>query len=61
MITFGDASPPLAPAIAHALAELVPRVDVLSIPGATHAMLNSHPRDVARLIGHFCRSQVPAS
>ncbi len=61
VITFGGASPPLAASIADALAELLPNVHLRSIPGATHAMLDTHPHDVVAAIGHFCRGPVPVS
>jgi len=60
MIAFGGASPPLAGFIAHALAGLLPQADLRPIEGATHTMLDSHPRDVAGILGKLCRSSVVA-
>jgi pimeloyl-ACP methyl ester carboxylesterase len=54
LIAFGEASPPTAPTIVHALAGLLPDAEVVSIPGATHGMLDSHPEAVARLIERLC-------
>jgi pimeloyl-ACP methyl ester carboxylesterase len=50
LIAYGGASPPLAGIIAHALARLMPRVEVVSIPGATHGMLDTHSAAVVGLI-----------
>jgi pimeloyl-ACP methyl ester carboxylesterase len=58
-ISFGDASPALAGLIATALAALLPRADVSIIPQATHAMLDTHPADVAAFIARHCSSRVP--
>ena len=49
-IACGGASPPVAGAIAGALAGLLPQAEVVSIPGATHGMLDTHSQEVARLI-----------
>jgi pimeloyl-ACP methyl ester carboxylesterase len=54
LIAYGGASPPAAPAIATALAGLLPRARLAAIDGATHAMLDSHPQDVAGLIDGLC-------
>jgi pimeloyl-ACP methyl ester carboxylesterase len=56
VIAHGGASPPGAPAIAAALATLLPRAERAEIEGAAHDMLDSHPGPVARLIDRFCRS-----
>jgi len=60
-ISFGAASPPLARAIATGLAGLLPQAELLTVPKATHAMLETHPSDVAALIARFCRSRLPVS
>ncbi len=54
-IVYGGASPPVAPAIACALAALLPDALVEELPGATHGMLDSHPGQVAAVIDTFCR------
>src|SRR5262249_51534386 len=54
LIAYGEASPPLARAIATALASLLPHAQVRSIAGASHAMLDTHPSDVAALIERLC-------
>jgi pimeloyl-ACP methyl ester carboxylesterase len=54
LIAHGAASNPVATMIATSLARLLPRARVQSIPGATHTMLESHPRDVAGLINRLC-------
>jgi pimeloyl-ACP methyl ester carboxylesterase len=59
-IAVGSASPPTAALIVDALANLLPQGDVVSILGATHAMLDTHPDNVADIIGLFCPSPVPA-
>jgi len=51
LIAYGDRSPATVPAIAHALARLLPRAETAAIAGATHAMLDTHPDTVAALIG----------
>ena len=40
----------MAGIIANALAKLMPRAEVVSIPGATHGMLDTHSAAVAGLI-----------
>lgn len=50
LIAHGAASPAAVPAIAHALARLLPKAKTESIDGATHAMLDTHPEAVAALI-----------
>lgn len=50
MVAYGGASRPVAPAIAKALVDLMPLVQLYSIPGASHGMLESHPDAVADLI-----------
>lgn len=54
LIAFGEASPPTARTIVRALATLMPCAEVVSIPGATHGMLDSHPEVVAQLIESLC-------
>ena len=56
LIAYGGASPPMAGIIANALARLMPRVEVVSIPGATHGMLDTHSAAVVGLIDRL-RSQ----
>lgn len=50
LIAYGAASPPAAPAIARALAGLLPKATCEAIDGATHAMLDTHPQAVAALV-----------
>ncbi|HYM04680.1 MAG TPA: alpha/beta hydrolase [Stellaceae bacterium] len=49
-IAYGDRSPPVAPEIARALAELLPRCRLRAIQGASHGMVDSHPDAVVELI-----------
>ena len=51
LIAYGGGSPATVPAIARALAGLLPDSRTEAIPGATHAMLDTHPEAVAALIG----------
>lgn len=51
LIAYGASSPAAVPAIAHALARLLPQAKAEAIAGATHAMLDTHPEAVAALIG----------
>jgi len=51
LIAYGAKSPPVVPAIARALASLLPTAETVPIEGATHAMLDTHPEAVASLIG----------
>ncbi len=60
-IAYGSASPPVAQAIATALAGLLPQAELVPIPSATHTMLDSHSLDVARFIDRFCKSELPAN
>jgi pimeloyl-ACP methyl ester carboxylesterase len=53
LIAYGANSPPVVPAIAHALASLLPKAETVPIEGATHAMLDTHPEAVAALIGRL--------
>jgi pimeloyl-ACP methyl ester carboxylesterase len=53
LIAYGDRSPAAVPAIAHALARLLPKAKAEAVPGATHAMLDTHPEAVAALIGRI--------
>ncbi len=53
LIGYGDRSPATVPAIARALARLLPRAKAEAIPGATHAMLDTHPEAVAAMIGRI--------
>lgn len=50
LVVYGEASPAVAPAIAKALARLLPLAQLRSLPGANHGMLDSHPGAVADLI-----------
>ena len=54
LIAHGAVSPPLARTIATALASLLPKARVRSIAGASHAMLDTHPSDVAGVIEQLC-------
>jgi pimeloyl-ACP methyl ester carboxylesterase len=56
LIAYGEASPPIAGAIANALAGLMPRAQVASIPDATHGMLDTHPESVVGLIERVANS-----
>jgi pimeloyl-ACP methyl ester carboxylesterase len=60
MIAYGSATALVARSIAMALAGLLPQAEVLAIPGATHAMLDSHPKETAAFIDRFCGNRVPA-
>jgi pimeloyl-ACP methyl ester carboxylesterase len=60
LVAYGARSPPTVPAIAAALARLLPRAETEAIPGATHAMLDTHPEAVARLIGRVARGKAGA-
>jgi pimeloyl-ACP methyl ester carboxylesterase len=53
LIAYGSESPAVAGRIASALAKLLPLAEVLSIPGATHALLDSHPLEVAKLFNRL--------
>ncbi len=53
LIAYGERSPATVPAIARALARLLPQAMTASIPGATHAMLDTHPEVVAAMIGQI--------
>ena len=50
LVGYGAASPPVVPAIATALAGLLPDAATAPIADATHAMLDTHPEAVAGLI-----------
>src|SRR5262249_33662619 len=50
LVVYGEASPPVAPAIAKALAQSLPAARLHGIPGANHGMLDGHPGAVADLI-----------
>lgn len=54
-IVIGGNSPPVARAIAEALRRLAPRIRITSLPGANHAMLQTHAADLAARIDAFCR------
>lgn len=50
-VAYGDASPATAAAIARALARLLPNSETCTVAGAAHGMLDTHPQDVAALVG----------
>jgi pimeloyl-ACP methyl ester carboxylesterase len=50
LVAHGAASPPVAPAIAKALASLLPAAHLSAIDGASHGMLDTHPDAVAALL-----------
>ena len=50
LMVYGDRSPDLVPTMGRALQKLVPGVRMEALPGANHAMLDTHPEAVARLI-----------
>lgn len=50
-IVHGERSPPVARLIAERLAASLENGRTVALPGANHAMLNSHPDAVAKLIG----------
>lgn len=50
LMVWGDRSPDLVLAMGRALQKLVPGVRLEALPGANHAMLDTHPEAVARLI-----------
>jgi pimeloyl-ACP methyl ester carboxylesterase len=52
-IVYGGATAAVALTIAHALTGLLPRAEASSIAGATHAMLDSHPQEVASIVDRF--------
>ncbi|HEX2889241.1 alpha/beta hydrolase [Vineibacter terrae] len=54
VIGYGSASPAVVPAIARALAAIVPNGRIEAIDRATHGMLDSHPEQVAGLIRQLC-------
>jgi pimeloyl-ACP methyl ester carboxylesterase len=56
LIAYGAKSPPVVPAIAHALASLLPKAETTPIEGATHAMLDTHPESVAAFIKRLAAS-----
>jgi pimeloyl-ACP methyl ester carboxylesterase len=51
VVAYGDASPATAPAIAKALASLLPKARLKVMAGAHHGMLDTHAQLVADLIG----------
>ena len=53
LVAYGARSPATVPAIAAALARLLPRARTEAIAGATHAMLETHPQAVAALIARM--------
>ncbi len=59
VVGYGSASPPVVPAIARALAGILPNVRVTAIEQATHGMLDSHPEQVAGLIRQLCADATP--
>jgi pimeloyl-ACP methyl ester carboxylesterase len=50
LVAYGAASPPITGIIASALAKLMPRAEVVSVPRTTHGMLDTHSAAVAGLI-----------
>jgi pimeloyl-ACP methyl ester carboxylesterase len=50
VVAYGSDSPPVAPAIAKALVELMAKARLHAVPGANHGMLDSHAGAVADLI-----------
>jgi pimeloyl-ACP methyl ester carboxylesterase len=56
VIAYGARSPAVVPAIAAALASLLPKATIAPIAGATHAMLDTHPDAVAALIARMAAS-----
>jgi pimeloyl-ACP methyl ester carboxylesterase len=60
LVAYGARSPAAVPAIAAALARLLPHAKTEAIPGATHAMLDTHPEAVAALIGRAARGSAGA-
>ena len=59
IVGYGSASPPVVPAIARALAGILPNARVTAIEQATHGMLDSHPEQVAGLIRQLCAGATP--
>ena len=55
LIVCGGASPPVTATIARALGGMLPAAEVKTIPGATHAMLDTHAQAVAQMIDQHCR------
>jgi pimeloyl-ACP methyl ester carboxylesterase len=56
LIAYGARSPAAVPAIAAALASLLPNAESAPIDGATHAMLDTHAEAVAALIRRMAES-----
>jgi pimeloyl-ACP methyl ester carboxylesterase len=50
LVAYGEASPPVAPAIAKALVSLLPTARLHAIDDASHGMLDTHPDAVAALL-----------
>lgn len=50
LVAHGSASAPVAIAIARALGTLLPAAEVVSIAGASHGMIDTHPGEAACLI-----------
>jgi len=59
VVGYGSASPPVVPAIARALAGILPNARIAAIDQATHGMLDSHPEQVAGLIRQICAGATP--
>lgn len=52
-LVIGERSPPTAGRIAVAIARLAPRVEIVSLPGGTHAMPQTHSAPLAEMIEAF--------
>jgi pimeloyl-ACP methyl ester carboxylesterase len=59
LVLHGGAGNAVARAIASSLATLLPQARLGSIPGAGHAMIASHPAEVAAAIERFCAASRP--
>lgn len=53
LIAVGEASPSVTWAIAKALVTFLPNGRTIAVRGAGHGMLDSHPQEVARLLGEL--------
>ena len=52
-LVVGERSPPTAGRIAAAIAKLAPRTEIVSLPGGTHAMAQTHAAPLAEMIEAF--------
>ncbi len=55
LLTMGDQSPPFYAPIVAKLADALPRVEVITFPGAGHVPYNTHPDAYVEVITAFIR------